>query len=82
MIGFHSAHAKNFHLPQRIQPTALDQERSFLAFIVARQVKKRKLPGIEVCRLPQKQAYPESDVNGANLERHLSFHCRPDYDLI
>lgn len=54
MINFSTAYAKNFRLPHRVDSTALDQERSFLARLVTQPMKKNASFAVEACRLPTK----------------------------
>ena len=47
MIKFPSTRHKNFRLPQRTEPTALDKERNFLTHIVGQSLKKKALRDVE-----------------------------------
>ena len=56
MIGFPAAPHKNMRLSPRIEPTALDQERSFLLRIEGHSAKKNMTPGIAAIKRLQKPA--------------------------
>ena len=47
MIRFPSTRHKNFRLPQRTEPTALDKERNFLTHIVGQSLKKKASREVE-----------------------------------